>query len=91
MSSPFINGIIRGLKISAVLVIFYLLLDFFYFSKLEEKNTIVLECNQSSSIGGEFDLVGKNGKIYRVTITGDNLTYRNLHEKKGEFTTILAY
>jgi protein SCO1/2 len=64
MSSPFIIGIIRGLKISAVLVIFYLLLDFFYFSKLEEKNTIALECNQSSSIGGEFDLVGKNGKVY---------------------------
>jgi protein SCO1/2 len=64
MSSPFTIGIIRGLKISVILVIFYLLLDYFYFSELEEKNTITLESKQSASIGGEFDLVGKNGKIY---------------------------
>ena len=34
--------------------------------------------------------LGKNGRIYRVTITGDYLTYRNLHEK-GAFTTLAVF
>jgi len=56
MSSPFVIGLKRGLKVSLVLVIFYLLLDFFYFSKLETK--------QSASIGGDFYLLGKDGQAY---------------------------
>ena len=34
--------------------------------------------------------LGKNGLIYRATITGDYLTYRNLHEK-GAFTTLAVF
>ena len=52
MSSPFVNGLKRGLKISLVLVVFYLLLDYFYFSKLEDKKSITLETKQSADIGG---------------------------------------
>ena len=66
MSSPFVIGLKRGLKISLVLVIFYLLLDFFYFSKLENKNIATLETKQSVSIGGDFDLLGKDGKEYNL-------------------------
>ncbi len=66
MSSPFVIGLKRGLKISLVLVIFYLLLDFFYFSKLENKNIVTLETKQSTSIGGDFDLLGKDGKEYNL-------------------------
>ena len=66
MSSPFVIGLKRGLKISLVLVIFYLLLDFFYFSKLENKNIVTLETKQSTSIGGDFDLLGKDGQKYNL-------------------------
>ncbi len=64
MSSPFVNGLKRGLKISLVLVVFYLLLDYFYFSKIENKNIVTLETKQSASIGGNFDLLGKDGQVY---------------------------
>lgn len=64
MSSPFVIGLKRGLKISLVLVVFYLLLDYFYFSKIENKNIVTLETKQSASIGGNFDLLGKDGQEY---------------------------
>jgi cytochrome oxidase Cu insertion factor (SCO1/SenC/PrrC family) len=66
MSSPFVIGLKRGLKISVVLVIFYLLLDYFYFSKLANKNIVTLENKESVSIGGDFDLLGKDGKEYNL-------------------------
>ena len=66
MKSPFLTGIKRGIGISLVLVIFFLLLDFFYFSKLDSKNKVNLESKQDVSIGGDFDLIGKNGKIYNI-------------------------
>ena len=64
MSSPFVIGLKRGLKISLVLVVFSLLLDYFYFSKIENKNIVTLETKQSASIGGNFDLLGKDGQEY---------------------------
>ena len=64
MSSPFVIELKRGLKISLVLVVFYLLLDYFYFSKIENKNIVTLETKQSASIGGNFDLLGKDGQEY---------------------------
>ena len=66
MKSPFLKGIKRGIGISIVLVIFWLLSDFFYFSKLDNKNKVNLESKQDASIGGDFDLIGKNGKKYNI-------------------------
>ena len=66
MKSPFLKGIKRGIGISIVLVIFWLLSDFFYFSKLDNKNKVNLESRQDTSIGGDFDLIGKNGKKYNI-------------------------
>ena len=54
MKTPFLKGIKRGIGISIVLVIFWVLSDFFYFSK------------QDASLGGDFDLIGKNGKKYNI-------------------------
>ena len=62
MKSPFLKWIKRGIGISIVLVIFWLLSDFFYFSKLDNKNKVNLESRQDASIGGDFDLIGKNEK-----------------------------
>ena len=45
----------------------------------------------ASGYNDDLLAIGKNEKVYRVTITGDNLTYRNLHEKKGEFTTLAMF
>lgn len=64
MSSPFIIGLKRGLKISLVLALFYLVLD--YFSKLDNKNKVNLESEKSASIGGDFNLIGKDGKKYNI-------------------------
>ena len=66
MKSPFLKGIKRGIGISIVLVIFWLLSDFFYFSKLDNKNKVILESRQDASIGGDFDLIGKNEKKYNI-------------------------
>jgi len=66
MKSPFLKGIKRGIGISIVLVIFWLLSDFFYFSKLDNKNKVNLESRQDASIGGDFDLIGKNEKKYNI-------------------------
>ena len=60
MKSPFLKGIKRGIGISIVLVVFWLLSDFFYFNKLESKNKVNLESKQDVSIGGDFDLIGEN-------------------------------
>ena len=59
MSSPFIIGLKRGLIISLVLGVFYLLLNYFYFSKLENKNIVTLDDRENVKIGGDFDLLGK--------------------------------
>ena len=80
MKSPFLNGIKRGIGISIVLVIFWLLSDFFYFSKLDNKNKVNLESKQDASIGGDFDLIGKNGKKYShycYKILGSNFEEKN--------------
>ena len=66
MKTPFLKGIKRGIGISIVLVIFWLLSDFFYFSKLDNKNKVNLESKQDAIIGGDFDLIGKNGKKYNI-------------------------
>ncbi len=66
MKSPFLKGIKRGIGISIVLVVFWLLSDFFYFNKLESKNKVNLESKQDVSIGGDFDLIGENGKKYNI-------------------------
>ena len=66
MKSPFLKGIKRGIGISIVLVIFWLLSDFFYFSKLDNKHKVNLESRQDASIGGGFDLIGKNEKKYNI-------------------------
>ena len=66
MESSFLNGIKRGIGISLALVIFWLLLDYFYFSKLEDKNKVKLESQQSVTIGGDFNLIGKGGKKYNI-------------------------
>ena len=66
MESPFLKGIKRGIGISIVLVIFWVLSDFFYFSKVDNKNKVNLESRQDTSIGGDFDLIGKNGKKYNI-------------------------
>ena len=66
MKSPFLKGIKRGIGISIVLVIFWVLSDFFYFSKADNKNKVNLESRQDTSIGGDFDLIGKNGKKYNI-------------------------
>ena len=60
MRSPFLVGIKRGILISLGLVIFWLLLDFLYLSKLESTNKSNLELEQVASIGGDFDLIGKS-------------------------------
>ena len=66
MKSPFLKGIKRGIGISIVLVIFWVLSVFFYFSKVDNKNEVNLESGQDTSIGGDFDLIGKNGKKYNI-------------------------
>ena len=66
MKSPFLKGIKRGIGISIVLVIFWVLSDFFYFSKVDNKNKVKLESRPDTSIGGDFDLIGKNGKKYNI-------------------------
>ena len=66
MSSPFIIGLKRGLIISLVLGVFYLLLNYFYFSKLENKNIVTLDDRENVKIGGDFDLLGKDGKEYNL-------------------------
>ena len=66
MGSPFLVGIKRGILISLGLVIFWLLLDFLYLSKLESTNKSNLELEQVASIGGDFDLIGKDGKKYNI-------------------------
>ena len=63
MKSPFLTGIRRGIVLSLLLVIFWLVLDYFYFSKLNNQNKVNLE-SQQAAIGGSFTLVGKGGQQY---------------------------
>ena len=63
MKSPFLTGIRRGIVLSLLLVIFWLVLDYFYFSKLNNQNKVNLE-SQQAAIGGNFTLVGKDGQQY---------------------------
>ncbi|MBH87819.1 MAG: copper-binding protein [Pelagibacterales bacterium] len=64
MKSPFLIGIKRGIVLSLLLVIFWLVLDFFYFSKLNNQNKVNLESQQPAAIGGKFILAGEGGKLY---------------------------
>ena len=54
MGSPFLVGIKRGILISLGLVIFWLLLDFVYLSKLESTNKSNLEYSLKSILSPSF-------------------------------------
>ncbi len=60
MELAFIRGLIKGLKLSLVLLVVFILYYIFF---LQNDNNQVLN-NEDASIGGSFELLGAEGKIY---------------------------
>lgn len=56
----FIKGLVRGLKLSLILLIVFFLYYIFYLQNDSKK----VSNNKESTIGGSFELLGAEGKIY---------------------------